>query len=172
MSAKYLTTVVSVVALTLAVGAGFANTRPAQAQGGAVHVRAVDLDAVIQKSSSAKAVLTDFQNFQKTKQAELQKEQATLEQAQRQLGPAATQEEMQAYGQRVQAISRKLQEAELEAQKRFASTQQKVLQSLAPTFQSYARETGVGMLVDSKTGGVLFVDPTWDVTQAVLGRVK
>jgi Skp family chaperone for outer membrane proteins len=172
MSAKYLTTVVSSVALALALGVGFANTRPAQAQGGAVLVRAVDLDAVIQKSTSAKAVLTDFQNFQKTKQAELQKEQATLEQAQRQLGPSATQDEMQAYGQRVQAISRKLQEAEMEAQKRFASTQQKVLQGLAPTFQAYARETGVGMLVDSKTGGVLYVDPTWDVTQAVLGRVK
>lgn len=171
MSAKYFTAV-SFVALALAVGVGFSNTRAAQAQGGAIHVRAVDLDAVIQKSTSAKAVLTDFQNFQKSKQAELQKEQATLEQAQRQLGPSATQEEMQAYGQRVQAISRKLQEAELEAQKRFASTQQKVLQGLAPTFQAYARETGVGMLVDAKTGGVLFVDPTWDVTQAVLGRVK
>src|SRR5690606_23973178 len=129
MSAKNLTIVFSSVALALAASVGFANTRSAQAQGGAVHVRAVDLDAVIQKSSGAKAVLTDFQNFQKSKQAELQKEQATLEQAQRQLGPSATQEQMQAYGQRVQAISRKLQEAELEAQKRFASTQQKVLQT-------------------------------------------
>ncbi len=57
---------------------------------------------------------------------------------------------MQAYGQRVQAISRKLQEAELEAQKRFGTTQQKVVQSLVPTFQSYARENGVGMVVDPR----------------------
>lgn len=171
MSAKYLT-LISTVALALAMGIGFSNTRAAQAQGGAVHVRAVDLDAVVQKSSGAKAVLADFQNFQKAKQAELQKEQASLEQAQRQLGPNSTQAEMQAYGQRVQAISRKLQEAELEAQKRFASTQQKVIQALTPTFQSYARESGIGMLVDGKTGAVLYVDPTWDATKEVLNRIK
>jgi Skp family chaperone for outer membrane proteins len=171
MSPKSIT-VLSSLALALAAGVGFTSSQPAQAQGSAVSVRAVDLDAVIQKSSSAKAVLQDFQNFQKSKQAELQKEQAGLEQAQRQLGPNATQEQMQAYGQRVQAISRKLQEAELEAQKRFASTQQKVIQTLAPTFQGYAKEKGVGLLVDSKTGSVLYIDPAWDATNDVLGRVK
>lgn len=171
MSPKYLTVISSLV-LAAAVGIGFSNTRPAQAQGGAVHVRTVDLDALIQKSSSAKAVLQDFQNFQKSKQTELQKEQAGLEQAQRQLGPNATQEQMQAYGQRVQAVSRKLQEAEMEAQKRFASTQQKVVQALAPTFQGYAKEKGVGLLVDAKSGAVLYVDPSWDATGEIAGRVK
>ncbi len=171
MSPKYLAAI-STFALVLAAGIGFSNTRSAQAQGGAVHVRTVDLDALIQKSSSAKAVLQDFQNFQKSKQAELQKEQAGLEQAQRQLGPNSTQDQMQAYGQRVQAVSRKLQEAEIEAQKRFASTQQKVIQSLSPTFQGYAREKGVGLLVDGKSGAVLYVDPAWDATSDLAGRVK
>lgn len=171
MSAKSLI-IVSTLALALAAGIGLSHMPTAQAQGSAINVRAVDLDAIIQKSSGAKAVLTDFQNFQKAKQTELQKEQATLEQAQRQLGPNATQDEMQAYGQRVQAISRKLQEAELEAQKRFASAQQKVLQALTPTFQTYAREKGVGLLVDGKTGAVLYVDPAWDVTGDLLTRVK
>jgi Skp family chaperone for outer membrane proteins len=171
MTSKLLT-VISAAALALAAGVGLSNSRPAVAQGGAVHVRAVDLDALVQKSSAAKAILADFQNFQKSKQTELQKEQASLEQAQRTLGPNASQEQMQAYGQRVQAISRKLQEAELEAQKRFATTQQKVVQSLVPTFQSYARENGVGMVVDSKSGTVLFVDPSWDATQAVASRIK
>ncbi len=62
-----LLTVVSAAALALAAGVGLSDTRPAVAQGGAVHVRAVDLDALVQKSSAAKAILADFQNFQKAK---------------------------------------------------------------------------------------------------------
>lgn len=171
MSPKYLA-LISCVALALAAGVGLSSSRSAQAQGGAVLVRAVDLDSAIQKSTGAKAVLSDFQNFQKAKQAEVQKEQTGLEQAQRQLGPNATQDEMQAYGQRVQSAGRKLQEAEIEVQKRYANTQQKVLDTLAPTFKSYAQEKGVGMLVDRKTGAMLYVDPSWDVTQDVLSRIK
>lgn len=171
MKSKYLAAI-PLAALTLGAAFGISESRVAQAQGGAVHIRAVDLDAIIQKSSGAKAILGDFQKFQKSKQQELQKEQASLEQAQRQLGPNASQEQMQAYGQRVQAISRKLQDAEVEAQQRFAATQQKVIQELAPSFKSYARDNGVGMLVDGKSGSVLYVDPAWDATQEVVKRLK
>src|SRR5690606_19602888 len=68
-----LLTAVPAAAPALALGVSVSNTRPAVAQGGAVHIRAVDLDALVQKSSAAKTILADFQNFQKAKQSELQK---------------------------------------------------------------------------------------------------
>src|SRR5690606_15392913 len=59
MKPTYLA-VIPLAALTLGAVFGLSESRVAQAQAGAVHVRAVDLDAIIQKSSGAKAILADF----------------------------------------------------------------------------------------------------------------
>jgi Skp family chaperone for outer membrane proteins len=144
----------------------------AQAQGGPTAVRAVDIDAVTQSSPQAKAIVTDFEKFQKNKQSELQKEQADLQKDQQKLGPSSSKDELAAYGNRVQAIQRKLQEAELEAQKRYQTSREQINKALKPVLEGFARENGVGLILDSKTGGVLYVDPAWDRTKDVISRIK
>jgi Skp family chaperone for outer membrane proteins len=146
--------------------------RPAQAEGTATKVRAVNLDKVLQKSPSALQITKDFQRFQEQKQAEVRKEQETLEKEQRRLSPSSPPEELNAYGQKMQAAAQRVQNAEIETQRRFAETRVKLLEALRPTFEGYAKDNSVGMLVDSNTGGVLYVSPSWDATADVLSRVK
>ncbi|HEX2734431.1 MAG TPA: OmpH family outer membrane protein [Polyangiaceae bacterium] len=144
----------------------------AQAEGTASKVRAVNLDKILQKSPKALAITQDFQRFQQQKQDELRKEQEGLEKEQRKLSANSPQEEINAYGKKMQDAAQHVQTAELETQQRFAQTRQKLLEALRPTFEAYANNNSVGMLVDSNTGGVLYVAPSWDATSDVLALVK
>jgi Skp family chaperone for outer membrane proteins len=159
-------------AVSLAGAVWLGTGASAQAQGGPSAVRAVDIDAVTQSSPQAKAIMADFQKFQKTKQDELQKEQVALQKEQQRLGPNSSKDEVAAYGNKVQGISRKLQEAELEAQKRYQSSREQIIKALRPALEGFARDNAIGMIVDSKTGAVLFLDPAWDRTKDVISRLK
>jgi Skp family chaperone for outer membrane proteins len=150
------------------VGSG----KDAQAQGGPTGVRAVDIDAVSASSPQAKSIMADFEKFQKSKQSELQKEQTDLQKEQQRLGPNSSKDELAAYGNKVQAISRKLQEAELEAQKRYQASRDQIVKTLRPALEGFARDNSVGLIVDSKSGAVLYVDPAWDRTKDVISRLK
>lgn len=165
-------TALSAALLVGALGFGIGQTKVAQANEAATKVRAIDLDKVIQKSSKAKEITREFQRFQQQKQDELRKEQAALEQEQRKLNQNSSQAEIDAYGKKMQATARKLQEAELEAQKRFAATRGKLLKALEPTLEAFARDNGIGMLLDSNTGGVVYVAPSWDSTSQLLPRIN
>jgi Skp family chaperone for outer membrane proteins len=169
---KKLLTIATAALLASGVGLAIMPQGEAQAEGQATKVRAVDLDRVIQKSTSAKAIMRDFQLFQKKKQDELRKEQAALEAEQRRLTPGSPKAELEAYGKKVQATAQKLQKAEMEIQQRFAETRAKLLKALRPTFESYSRNNSIGMLIDSTTGGVVYVSPSWDTTSEVLKQVK
>jgi Skp family chaperone for outer membrane proteins len=145
---------------------------PAQAEGTATKVRAVNLDKILQKSPKALAITKEFQRFQQQKQDEVRKEQENLQKEQSRLSQNSPQEELNAYGQKMQAAAQRVQNAEIETQKRFAETRVKLLEALRPTFEGYAQDNSVGMLVDSTTGGILYVAPSWDATGEVLDRVK
>ncbi len=171
-SRQSLLTYVSAAVLVGTIGFGLAGSKEAEAGEAATKVRAIDLDKVIQKSSKAKEITREFQRFQQQKQDELRKEQAALEQEQRKLSASSSQAEIDAYGKKMQAAARKMQEAELEAQKRFAATRGKLLQALKPTLETFARDHGIGLLLDSNTGGVVYVAPGWDSTGDLLPRIK
>jgi Skp family chaperone for outer membrane proteins len=119
-----------------------------------------------------KEITREFQRFQQQKQDELRKEQAALEQEQRKLSQNSSQAEIDAYGKKMQATARKLQEAEIEAQKRFAATRGKLLKALEPTLEAFAKDNGIGLLLDSNTGGVVYVAPSWDNTSQLLPRIN
>lgn len=169
-SPKYVAYVLT-VALAIA-GSQWVVSGVAEAQSGATKVRAVDLEAIAMKSPTAKSIMTDFQRFQQAKGQELRKEQNEIEAAQKKLGPSSSQAELQAYGKKAQTLAQKMQKAELEAQQKYVEAQQKVLKALQPIFRDYARDNSIGLLVDSKSGAVVYVDPNWDDTQSVLKRVK
>lgn len=169
---KFLPSLLSALLVVSVVGVGLMPDREARANATAQKVRAIDLDQVIQKSSKAQELTKEFQRFQKKKQDELRKEQETLEKEQRRLNPNSPKEELNAYAQKVQATARKLQEAELETQQRFQKTRMQLLEALKPTFEAFAREHGIGILLDSNTGGAVYVDPAWDHTKDILPRIK
>jgi Skp family chaperone for outer membrane proteins len=170
--ARATLTALSAALLLGALGFGLGQTKVAQANEAATKVRAIDLDKVIQKSSKAKEITREFQRFQQQKQDELRKEQAALEQEQRKLSQNSSQAEIDAYGKKMQATARKLQEAEIEAQKRFAATRGKLLKALEPTLEAFAKDNGIGLLLDSNTGGVVYVAPSWDNTSQLLPRIN
>ena len=169
---KKLLTIATAAVLASGVGLAVLPQGEALATGQATKVGAVNLDAVIQKSSSAKAIMRDFQLFQKKKQDELRKEQQSLEAEQRRLTPSSSKAELSAYAQKVQGTAQKLQQAEMAIQQRFGETRAKLLKALRPTFEGYARNNSIGMLLDSTTGGVVYVSPSWDTTSEVLSQVK
>lgn len=169
---KTLLALIPAVALASSLTVGVLQSTTARAGGGATHVRAIDLDQVIQKSSKAKTITQEFQRFQQQKQDEMRREQETLEKEQRRLTPNSSKDEMNSYAQKVQTVARKLQNAELETQKRFADTRMKLLKVLQPTFESFARENGIGLLLDKNSGGVVYVAPEWDNTKALLPRIN
>lgn len=169
---KTLLALIPAVALAASAGVGVLKTTTAQAGNGALHVRAVDLDQVIQKSSKAKSITQEFQRFQQQKQDEMRREQEALEKEQRRLTPNSSKDEMNAYAQKVQTAARKLQSAELETQKRFADTRVKLLKALEPTLAAFARDNGIGLLLDKNSGGVVYVAPDWDSTKTLLPRIN
>jgi Skp family chaperone for outer membrane proteins len=156
----------------LLAGLWFAGDRTAHAQGGPNAVRAVDIDTIAQSSTQAKAIMSDFQKFQKSKQDELQKEQEVLQKEQQKLTANSSKDELAAYSNKVQNISRKLQDAEVEAQKRFQSSREQIVKALRPALEGFAKENGIGMIVDSKSGAVLYLDPSWDRTKDIVARLK
>lgn len=169
---KTLLALIPALLITSAASVGVFSERDVLAQGGATKVRAVNLDKLLQKSSKATAITKDFQRFQQQKQDELRKEQEALAAEQQKLGPNSSQEQINAYGQKMQAAARKVQNAELEAQKRYQETRDKVLEALRPSLESYAQDNGIGLLLDSNSGGVVYVSPSWDTTKDLLDRVK
>ena len=165
-------TLVPALLLASSVAVNVLGDHPAQAGGTAEKVRAVNLDKILQKSPKALQITKDFQAFQERKQNEVMKEQSDLQKEQQRLSQSSSQEEINAYGQKMQAAAQRVQQAEIDTQKRFAETRVKLLEALRPTFEAYAQDNQVGMLVDSNTGGVLYVAPSWDATSDVLSRVK
>ncbi len=169
---KTFLALVPAVLLASAAAVTVLPNQVAQAGGSATQVRAVNLDKVIQKSSKAKALMQEFQRFQQQKQTEMRKEQEALEKEQRRLSANSSKDELAAYGQKVQTVARKLQTAEMETQQRFAETRMKLLKALEPTLAAFARDNSIGMILDSNSGGVVYVSPSWDSTNDLLPRIK
>jgi outer membrane protein len=169
---KTLFALIPAVVLASAVSVGVFSDRAVQAEGNATKVRAVNVDKLMQKSPKATAIMKDFQRFQQQKQDELRKEQEALAAEQQKLGPNSSQDQLNAYGAKMQAAGRKVQNAELETQKRYQETREKLLDALRPTLESYAQDNSIGMLLDSNSGGVVYVSPSWDATKDLLDRVK
>jgi Skp family chaperone for outer membrane proteins len=168
---KTLLAVIPVLLIASGLGLGLLPHTEAQAGSNATKVRAIDLDKVIQKSSKAKAIMGDFQAFQQRKQKEAHEAQAALEKEQRTLSENSSKEQLNAYGQKVQATARKLQTAEMEIQQRFQTTRSKLLDALKPTMRSFSNDNSIGLLLDTNTGGVVYVDPAWDQTKDLLPRI-
>ncbi len=169
---KTLLSIIPAALVASAVSFAVLPNHLAQAGGSATKVRAVNLDQVIQRSSKAKTIMQEFQRFQQQKQSEMRKEQEALEKEQRRLNPNSSKEELGAYAQKVQVAARKLQDAEMQTQQRFAETRAKLLKALEPTLSQFAQDNSIGMILDSNTGGVVYVAPSWDATTELLPRIK
>ncbi|MEN9581396.1 MAG: hypothetical protein RJA70_4405 [Pseudomonadota bacterium] len=127
-------------------------------------VRVVDLDAVIQKSGKAQTVMAGFRSFQDKKRGELKQKEQEVASLQKTLDRNSPPEKLNDYGRKVQEIQVMAQKAELESQQEFMKTREKLLSALRPTFEKYAKEKGVGILLDKTTGGVVYSASALDVT--------
>lgn len=135
-------------------------------------VRVVDLDAIIQKSSKAKAIMGDFKKYQEGKRAELKSKEREVQKMQKGLDRNSPPEKLNAYGQKVQEISQLAQQAELDIQQQFMKTRSKLLNALRPTLQAYAKDKGIGLLLDKNTGGVVYADKGLDTTDDIKARTN
>ena len=142
--------------------------------GGGSHsaVQVVDLDAVIQKSSKARSIMSTFRSYQDKKRKDLQNQEQDLAKLQKKLTRQSSPDELNAYGRKVQELQLALQKAELDIQQEFVKTRGKLLDALRPTFQAYAKDQGVGILLDKNTGGVVYSDQALDATSELKSRTK
>jgi outer membrane protein len=135
-------------------------------------VRVVDLEAVIEKSSKAKSITNAFKQFQEKKRTELKKKEQEVAALQNTLTRESPPEKLNEYARKVQEIQGMLQQAEVDSQKEFMKTREQLLTALRPTFEAYAREKGVGILLDKTTGGVIYAASALDVTADIKARTN
>ena len=94
-----------------------------------------------------------------------QQQQATLTPAAREQRQSELQQQFAAY----QARGQQLQE---QAQQRQQQLIQPVMQQINTAIEALRREGGFTMIVDSSQGGIVTVDPTLDLTERVLQRMR
>lgn len=168
---KTLLTLIPVMAIGAAI-ALTASPRGAHAEGTDSGVRVVDLEAIIQKSSKAKAIMDSFRQLQDKKRADIKKKEQQVTALQKTLTRESPPEALDEYGRKVREIQMMMQEAETDIQQEFLKTREQLLTALRPTLEAYGRENGVGILLDKTTGGVVYAAPALDVTRDIEARTN
>lgn len=105
-------------------------------------------------------------------EASLQAQQTQLQQQQATLTPAVREQRQQALQQQFQAYQQRAQQLEQQAQQRQQQLVAPVMQQINATIETLRREGGYTYIMDSSQGSILAVDPTLDLTDRLLQRLR
>jgi outer membrane protein len=161
------------LALALFIGSGALY---AQAQNFTVGV--VDVRKAIGNSKEGKAATTKletkFNSLKKTldaKQAEITKKDEDLKKQKSTLSPDAYDKRGQALMTEIAAFQNQAQKSTEEMQKAYEEALAPISKKAEKITAEIARSRGFSMVIDHAMGGVLFVDPAFDITDEVIKRM-
>ena len=165
------------LALALLFGQGAAL---AQAQGASpgFTVGVVDVRKAIGDSKEGKAASTKleskYNNLKKSldaKQAELTKKDEDLRKQASTLSQDALEKRSQALMAEVASFRDQAQKSTEEMQKAFDDAMAPISKKAEKITAEIARSRGFSMVIDAAAGGVLFVDPSFNITDEVIKRM-
>jgi len=105
-------------------------------------------------------------------ETELDTLQQNLERQQGTLSAAARQERQQEIQQKFMAYQQRQAELEREAQQRQAELVSPIMQRITVVIEQIREEGGYAMIFDAATGALITADPSLDLTEQVLERLR
>ena len=156
---KLLSFGVAVMAASLAVVA------PAHAQAGGLKVGFVNSQRILAELPGLRAGVDSLEQRFNTAQQQFQQQQGSLT-------AQAREQRQNELAQQYQALQQRAQQAQERAAQRQEQLVAPVMQTINQAIEAVRREGGYTLVIDSSTGGILAVDPTADLTERVLARVR
>lgn len=141
---------------------GFVNSQRILAETPGVQQAQQTLEREI---GSLRAPLDTLERNLQTQQQQYQQQQATLSQQAREQRQQQLQQQFQAYQQRAAQV-------EQQAQRRQSELVQPVMRAINDAIEAERRAGGFSFIIDASQGGVIAVDPSLDLTERVLARVR
>ena len=170
---KLLSFGVAVMAASLAVVA------PAHAQAGGLKVGFVNSQRILAETPALQQVQATLQRELPGLRAGVDSLEQRFNTAQQQfqqqqgsLTAQAREQRQNELAQQYQALQQRAQQAQERAAQRQEQLVAPVMQTINQAIEAVRREGGYTMVIDSSTGGILAVDPTADLTERVLARVR
>ena len=164
-------------ALVLAAGTRALHAQ-APADGAAFTVGVVDVRKAIGDSKEGKAASTKleskYNNLKKSldaKQAELTKKDDDLRKQASTLSQDALEKRSQALMAEVASFRDQAQKSTEEMQKAFDDAMAPISKKAEKITAEIAKSRGFSMVIDAAAGGVLFVDPAFNITDEVIKRM-
>jgi outer membrane protein len=172
----------TVTAITLAaallLAAAWAAPPAAFAQGGNFTVGVVDVRKAIGDSKQGKAASsrldTKYNSLKRTletKQAELEKKQADLSKQAAALSQDARERRSQELMREISQFQEQARKSTEEMQKAFEEAMAPLAEKAERITAEIARSKGFSMVIDSASGGVLFVEAPYNITEEVTRRL-
>ena len=112
-----------------------------------------------------RAPLDTLEQRLQAQQTQLQQQSATLSEQVRTQRTTELQQQFQAYQQRAQQVQQ-------QAQRREAELVQPVMQAINAAIEAERRAGGFAYIMDASGNGIVAVDPTLDLTERVLARLR
>mgnify|MGYP000865336415 FL=1 len=144
------------------------------AQGGA-KIGVIDLQMVIAKSKAGKAAKSAFEAEFKQKQQIIESKSAQLESLKNEFiqnGPVMKEATRKQKATQIENLDKELQRSRAdfrdELQKRDFELLEKILKDLDGILQSIGQSEGYTMIIEKTEGGVIFSNPSIDITQKVV----
>ena len=169
MYKKYLAAL-STVALAFALAVAVAPSNVA-AQAQASKIRVVDWNKIAMSSGKGRKLLAPLEKKKTRLEKKFKSAGEKLQAEGKKISLTAPQSEKVNFQKRLQQHAMEVQQAQQQLAQESQNIQRKVITALQPVFESYARETGIGLLIDA-SGAVVYAAPEWDKTSALLKRVK
>lgn len=135
----------------------------------------IDLQLVIANSKAGKAAKAAFEGEFKQKQQIIESKRAQLERLKNEFiqnGPVMNETTRKQKADQIEQLDKELQRSRSdfrdELQKRDFELLEKILKDLDGILQSIGKSEGYTLIIEKTEGGVIFANPTIDITQKVI----
>ncbi|MEQ9620082.1 MAG: OmpH family outer membrane protein [Deltaproteobacteria bacterium] len=135
----------------------------------------IDLQQVIATSRAGKAAKTQFESEFKQKQQIIESKRAQLERMKNEFiqnGPVMNETTRKQKADQIEQLDKELQRSRAdfrdELQKKDFELLEKILKDLDGILQSIGKSEGYTLIIEKTEGGVIFANPTIDITQKVI----
>jgi len=143
-----------------------------------VKVATVDMSRVLNESGVAKSKRQKIEEMSAEKRKEIESQRNTLAELEKKLRSAQVKEdskEADEFRAKVKDLSRLIQDSEEELRREYARVQKDLTDDALEVVKSYAESNDIGLVIEKSKivrGAVLFGEPSLDVTDAILERLK
>ena len=135
----------------------------------------IDLQQVIASSKAGKAAKAQFESEFKQKQQIIESKRAQLERMKNEFiqnGPVMNEVTRKQKADQIEQLDKELQRSRAdfrdELQKKDFELLEKILKDLDGILQSIGKSEGYTLIIEKNEGGVIFSNPTIDITQKVI----